>query len=68
MIPNPFAVGGGDLDPLGRSDGGMLVNPRSIQPGYSGPGSLPIGAVPPGIFLIFTSSNQSKGVQSNLFS
>jgi len=48
--PNLFAVGSGDLDPLGRSDGGMLMNPRNIQPEYSGPGRLPFGAIPPGIF------------------
>nr|SVE73901.1 EOG090X0GPB [Daphnia atkinsoni] len=51
-FPDPFAVGGGDLDPLGRGiGGGMLMDPRHIggwrpQPGI--PGNLPPGAVPPG--------------------
>lgn len=50
---NPFAVGRGDLDPLGRGlGGGMLMDPRHMpfggrpQPGV--PSNLPPGAVPPG--------------------
>ncbi|KAK4001999.1 hypothetical protein OUZ56_003858 [Daphnia magna] len=51
-FPDPFAVGGGDLDPLRRGiGGGMLMDPRHTggwrpQPGI--PGNLPQGAVPPG--------------------
>ena len=49
---DPFAVGGGDLDPLGGGVGGMLMDPRHAienrrrQPGI--PSTLPPGAVPPG--------------------
>lgn len=58
---NPFptglpafpAIGGRDLDPLGRGQGGMLLDPSSfgvprsyLPPG--GRGGLPRGAVPPG--------------------
>uniref|UniRef100_A0A1W7R9V5 Proteasome inhibitor PI31 subunit n=1 Tax=Hadrurus spadix TaxID=141984 RepID=A0A1W7R9V5_9SCOR len=49
---NPFSVGRGDLDPLGRSEGGMLMDPRGL-PAFGGmnPGGipgLPRGAAPPG--------------------
>ena len=48
---DPFAVGRGDLDPLGGGlSGGMLMDPRHgrfrPQPGV--PSNLPPGAVPPG--------------------
>ncbi|GFW28011.1 proteasome inhibitor PI31 subunit [Trichonephila clavipes] len=58
---NPFpmgqpafpAVGGRDLDPLGRGQGGMLLDPSSfgVPRSYMPPmgrGGLPRGAVPPG--------------------
>ncbi|XP_057272567.1 proteasome inhibitor PI31 subunit [Pezoporus wallicus] len=52
---SPFAVGGEDLDPLGRQSGGMIMDPlRSgfpqpgIDPSSGIPGRLPPGAVPPG--------------------
>uniref|UniRef100_A0A1L8DSK9 Proteasome inhibitor PI31 subunit n=1 Tax=Nyssomyia neivai TaxID=330878 RepID=A0A1L8DSK9_9DIPT len=54
---DPFNVGRGDLDPLGRLGGGMLFPgpsdpfPRGggiRDPGFGIPGGLPRGAVPPG--------------------
>lgn len=51
-FPDPFAVGGGDLNPLGRGlgGGGMLMDPRHMgrRPPLGIPGNLPPGAVPPG--------------------
>ncbi|XP_059614487.1 proteasome inhibitor PI31 subunit [Phlebotomus argentipes] len=57
-IPDPFSVGRGDLDPLGRLGGGMLFPgpghghfppPGGFRdPGFGIPGGLPPGAVPPG--------------------
>ncbi|ESP03029.1 hypothetical protein LOTGIDRAFT_110935 [Lottia gigantea] len=50
----PFSVGHGDLDPLGRMGGGMLMDPRRSGPSFgmdpsSGlPARLPRGAIPPG--------------------
>ncbi|XP_055686886.1 proteasome inhibitor PI31 subunit [Lutzomyia longipalpis] len=52
---NPFSVGRGDLDPLGRLGGGMLFPSPDMpfaggipDPGFGIPGGLPRGAVPPG--------------------
>nr|SVE75470.1 EOG090X0GPB [Daphnia dolichocephala] len=46
-FPDPFAVGGGDLDPLGRGlgGGGMLMDPRHTgrRPQLGIPGNLPPG-------------------------
>lgn len=46
-FPDPFAVGGGDLDPLGRGlgGGGMLMDPRHMgrQPPLGIPSNLPPG-------------------------
>nr|SVE76728.1 EOG090X0GPB [Daphnia longispina] len=46
-FPDPFAVGGGDLNPLGRGlgGGGMLMDPRHMgrQPPLGIPGNLPPG-------------------------
>lgn len=57
-IPDPFSVGRGDLDPLGRLGGGMLFPgpgqghfppPGGFRdPGFGILGGLPPGAVPPG--------------------
>lgn len=48
-------IGRGDLDPLGRGQGGMLMDPRHFPhsplrpvPGGIGPERLPRGSVPPG--------------------
>ncbi|CAN0181909.1 proteasome inhibitor PI31 subunit [Lampetra fluviatilis] len=45
---NPFSVGGADLDPFGRGQGGMLMDPRHRGPRPRFPGQLPLGSVPPG--------------------
>ncbi|NXH13815.1 PSMF1 inhibitor, partial [Bucco capensis] len=52
---SPFAVGGADLDPLGRHTGGMIMDPLHSRfpqpapgPAAGIPGRLPPGAVPPG--------------------
>ncbi|XP_052097246.1 proteasome inhibitor PI31 subunit-like isoform X1 [Mytilus californianus] len=52
---DPFSVGRGDLDPFGRTGGGMVFDPfhpggRRGRPDPSAglPGRLPRGAVPPG--------------------
>lgn len=50
--PWPPPIGGADLDPLGRAQGGMLMDPYNFpqpfgQPRNPGP-ELPRGAVPPG--------------------
>ena len=51
----PPPVGGRDLDPLGRGEGGMLMDPRNFPRGFPGrdpsaglPRPLPAGAIPPG--------------------
>ncbi|KAK2140918.1 hypothetical protein LSH36_1205g00086 [Paralvinella palmiformis] len=52
---DPFAIGRGDLDPLGPLGGGMVFDPlrvnrpmRGINPNAGLPQPLPPGAVPPG--------------------
>ncbi|VDI04789.1 sec1 family domain-containing protein 1 [Mytilus galloprovincialis] len=52
---DPFSVGRGDLDPFGRTGGGMVFDPfhpggrrGGPDPSAGLPGRLPRGAVPPG--------------------